>query len=123
MFSDFELHILGTPEAKGLLEPDSGDGNFAFRTPTLRQLDFTAPYLHGGQRETLQSVIEFYDEPSRSLNASVSTADLDSDFISLPETDGEVGDLLLEFLGALNDPAFDRTIPNQVPSGLVPGGR
>jgi len=123
MFSDFELHVLGAPKAEGLLEPDTGDGNFAFRTPTLRQLDFTAPYLHGGQRDTLEGVIEFYDEPSRSLNASVSTADLDTDFTSLPETDGELGDLLLEFLGALNDPVFDRTIPGQVPSGLVPGGR
>jgi len=122
MFSDFELHVLGTPEAEGLLEPDSGDGNFAFRTPMLRQLDFTAPYLHGGQRETLDDVIEFYDEPSQSLNASVSTADLDTDFLSLPETDGERGDLLLEFLGALNDPVFDQTIPDRVPSGLVPGG-
>jgi len=123
MFSDFELHVLGTPEAEGLRVPDNGDGNFAFRTPALRQLDFTAPYFHGGQRETLEDVIEFYDEPSRSLNASVSTADLDSDFTSLPETDGELGDLLLEFLGALNDPDFDLSVPDQVPSGLVPGGR
>jgi cytochrome c peroxidase len=30
---------------------------------------------------------------------------------------------LIAFLGALNDPAFDRTIPARVPSGLAVGGR
>lgn len=123
LFSDFELHVLGTPEAEGLTEPDSGDGNFAFRTPTLRQLQFTAPYFHGGQFASLGDVIEFYDEPSRSSNASVSTSELDSDFLSLPETDGELGRLLTEFLDALNDPDFDRSEPDSVPSGLAPGGR
>jgi len=123
MFSDFELHVLGTPEADGLTEPDSGDGNFAFRTPTLRQLNFTAPYFHGGQFANLGDVIEFYDEPSRSDNPSVSTASLNSDFLALPETDGELGRLILDFLEALNDSDFDRSEPAQVPSGLVPGGR
>jgi len=30
---------------------------------------------------------------------------------------------LLEFLDALNDDSFDRTVPATVPSGLDPGGR
>jgi cytochrome c peroxidase len=30
---------------------------------------------------------------------------------------------LIEFLGALNDPGFDRTVPSRVPSGLKVGGR
>jgi cytochrome c peroxidase len=29
---------------------------------------------------------------------------------------------IIAFLGALSDPNFDRTIPDQVPSGLPPGG-
>jgi len=45
LFSDFELHVLGTPEAEGLAVPDTGDGTFAFQTPMLRQLEFTAPCL------------------------------------------------------------------------------
>lgn len=123
MFSDFELHVLGTQEADGLTEPDEGDGTFAFRTPMLRQLAFTAPYFHGGQFSNLDDVIEFYDEPSRSSNPNVPTADLDPDFLSLPETDGELGRLIEAFLDALNDPDFDKTIPEQVPSGLLPGGQ
>lgn len=122
LFSDFELHVLGTPEAADLIEPDNGDGTFAFRTPMLRQLDFTAPYFHGGQFETLDDVVEFYDEPERSSNPNVSRDELDSDFLALPETDGELGRLIREFLSALNDPEFDQTIPDSVPSGLIPGG-
>ena len=30
---------------------------------------------------------------------------------------------LIEFLNALNDDSFDKTIPSRVPSGLNPGGR
>jgi len=29
---------------------------------------------------------------------------------------------LIEFLNALNDDSFDKTIPSRVPSGLNPGG-
>jgi len=35
---------------------------------------------------------------------------------------GAGGPELIEFLRALNDPNFDRTVPGSVPSGLV-GGR
>ena len=33
----------------------------AFKTPTLRQLRFTAPYMHDGSFETLEAVVDFYD--------------------------------------------------------------
>ncbi len=33
-----------------------------FRTPPLRYLEYTAPYMHNGVFETLQDVIDFYDE-------------------------------------------------------------
>ena len=31
--------------------------------------------------------------------------------------------VIIAFLGALDDPAFDRTVPERVPSGLRVGGR
>ncbi len=123
LFSDFELHVLGTPEAANLIEPDTGNGSFAFRTPMLRQLEFTGPYFHGGQFSNLDGVMDFYDEPQRSSNPNVSTSELDEDFLALPETDDGLGGLLTDFLSALNDPEFDRTVPQSVPSGLMPGGR
>lgn len=33
-----------------------------FRTPTLRNLVFTAPYMHDGRFESLEEVIDFYSE-------------------------------------------------------------
>ncbi len=34
----------------------------AFKTPTLRDIDDTAPYMHDGSIETLEGVIDFYDK-------------------------------------------------------------
>ena len=37
----------------------------AFKTPTLREIARTAPYMHDGSLPTLESVIEFYDGGGR----------------------------------------------------------
>ena len=34
----------------------------AFKTPTLRQITETAPYMHDGSQKTLEEVITFYDK-------------------------------------------------------------
>lgn len=80
------------------------------------------PYFHGRQFANLGDVVEFYDEPERSSNPNVSSAELDKDFLALPETDAGLGSLIVDFLRALNDPEFDRAEPDRVPSGLLPGG-
>ena len=33
-----------------------------FKTPTLRNIEFTAPYMHDGRFTTLEEVIDFYSE-------------------------------------------------------------
>lgn len=33
-----------------------------FKTPTLRNIEFTAPYMHDGRFSTIEEVIEFYSE-------------------------------------------------------------
>ncbi len=38
-----------------------GSDRGKFMTPTLRELKFTAPYMHNGMFETLADVVEFYD--------------------------------------------------------------
>lgn len=122
MFSDFKPHILGVREGLQVLEADNGDGTFAFRTPTLRQLEFTAPYFHAGQFSTLNRAIEFYDEPRRSENPNVSSSDLDEELLEVPEMDDGRGTIIRDFLNTLNDHSFDRKVPAEVPSGLPPGG-
>jgi len=51
-------------------EKDKG----AFKTPTLRDIQKTAPYMHDGSQKTLEEVIEFYDkggEPNPWLDPKV----------------------------------------------------
>ena len=122
MFSDFDTHVLGVPEADGLSSPDTGDGNFGFRTPTLRQLAFTAPYFHGGQESELDEVIDFYDNPNASDNPNVANNQLDPDFRQLPNINGNEAVAIEAFLESLNDSGFDQTRPATVPSGLPVGG-
>lgn len=122
MFSDFEPHVLGLAEGQTGDTPDSGDGTFAFRTPGLRQLSFTAPYFHAGQAATLAAAVDFYDERRQSDNPHVSSSQLDPDLLDVPEMDDGRGAAIIRFLDALNDPEFDQSQPESVPSGLPVGG-
>jgi len=33
-----------------------------FRTPTLRNIALTAPYMHDGSQKTLEDVVDYYDQ-------------------------------------------------------------
>jgi cytochrome c peroxidase len=77
-----------------------------FRTPTLRNLGSTAPYMHDGRFQTLEEVIEHYSTGVRISN----TLDPLIPRSGLNLTTQEKVDLL-EFLQALNDPEF-LTNPN-----------
>lgn len=44
------------------LDPTFEDFDGAFKTPSLRDVARTAPYMHAGQFATLREVIDFYDE-------------------------------------------------------------
>ena len=61
MFSDYNLHAEGVAENPLLSEPDEDAGHFRFRTPSLRNVALTAPYMHNGMLATLADVLLFYD--------------------------------------------------------------
>jgi cytochrome c peroxidase len=68
LFIDNRFHALGVPQAGPLAEDPgrfavTGDemDRGAFRTPTLRNVTLTAPYMHDGVLATLDDVIAFYD--------------------------------------------------------------
>lgn len=134
MFSDFDLHAEGVRENPKLAEPDAGTRRFRFRTPSLRNVALTAPYMHNGMLRTLEDVLRFYDR-GRSENPSVVNRrdDDDDDNDALASLSGRfrrVDDMsdseqrdIIAFLRSLTDSSFDRTIPARVPSGLRPGGR
>ena len=70
-FTDEEFHNTGVGAKADGLE----DGRFAltgedrdrgrFKTPTLRGLTLTAPYMHDGSMQTLEEVVTFYREGGR----------------------------------------------------------
>jgi cytochrome c peroxidase len=44
--------------------------HLAFRTPSLREVNDTAPYMHAGQLQTLEAVVSFYNAGGGELPAS-----------------------------------------------------
>jgi cytochrome c peroxidase len=132
MFSDFAAHVLAVPDNPKLAETDSGvNKTYAFRTPSLRNLSATAPYMHNGAFSTLSEVINFYQRISRGggrrgggggMNPHVSREEIDPLARRLNMRGRGQRDLIA-FLQALDDPDFDRTVPDHVPSGLPVGGR
>ena len=59
-FSDERLHNTGIAWRGGKFA-DLGAGQGNFKTPTLREISLTAPYMHDGSIATLEAVIEYYD--------------------------------------------------------------
>ncbi|MEW6545168.1 MAG: cytochrome-c peroxidase [Nitrospirota bacterium] len=68
-FSDNKFHNIGVPQA-GPLKEDPGRyavtkrdaDKGAFKTPGLRSVALTAPYMHTGGFQTLEEVVEFYNK-------------------------------------------------------------
>lgn len=130
MFSDFKLHTLGVPDNPKLPETDASTGTYAFRTPTLRNLDFTAPYMHNGMHSSLEEVMNFYEDIAQGgdggggngvINQHLTPNQIDPLARQL-EMDGDVTNNIIAFMKALNDPNFDKSVPVSVPSNLPVGG-
>lgn len=125
MFSDYKLHVLGLPDNHKLLASDRGtEQTYAFRTPSLRNLAYTAPYMHNGILRTLDDVLDFYDDVGdrEERNINLRRDQLDPLLRNLDDVDDNEREII-DFLEALNDDSFDKRIPERVPSGLNPGGR
>ena len=68
-FTDNQFHNLGVPQV-GPMKEDLGryyvtrrpEDKGAFKTPTLRSIVETAPYMHDGAFKTLEEVVEFFDQ-------------------------------------------------------------
>ncbi|MGH2623462.1 MAG: cytochrome-c peroxidase, partial [Sphingobacterium sp.] len=124
MLSDFKPHVLGAPDNEFVAKIDSGyQKRFAFRTPSLRNLRFTAPYMHSGKIESLRSVLMFYEDLKNKALPSIHVTKGQLDPLA-KAIDLQFSDIpfIIEFLNTLNDDQYDRKIPSTVPSGLAVGG-
>lgn len=108
-FTDRRFHNLGVGFANGWM---TDVGRFAqsrtwgdwgsFRTPSLRNVAMTAPYMHDGSLATLRDVLQFYsrrgiDNPNR-----------DPGLMEFSLSDSEASDLVA-FLEALTSPEYSDT--------------
>jgi cytochrome c peroxidase len=82
-----------------------------FRAPTLRNIEFSAPYMHDGSIETLEEVIDFYADGGRNIIAGKHKGDgrknpNKSIFVKqIQLTEQEKTDLI-NFLKSLSDTSF-----------------
>jgi cytochrome c peroxidase len=63
-FTDERFHNTGVAWRNGQFA-DAGAGRGEFKTPTLREVARTAPYMHDGSIKTLEDVVDFYSEGGR----------------------------------------------------------
>lgn len=123
-FNETESEVLGVPESTqkpARIDPDEGKflftraplHRYAFKTPTLRNIARTAPYMHNGVFATLEEVIDFYDRGGGAgLQLAIPHQTLPPDKLGLSRKEKEA---LLAFLHALTD-----RLPAQMTAG-VPG--
>lgn len=93
-FTDNAFHNLGVGitskepdlgrEAISKLEGDRG----AFKTPTLREIARSAPYMHDGHLETLEAVVDYYND------GGTANPHLDEEIFPLKLTPAERADLV-----------------------------
>ena len=152
LFTDQQFHNIGIPAfgpGKGgdidqgrFLETDDPADKFAFRTPPLRNVQLTGPYMHNGAYIDLESAVRHHFDAenmlrnfdSSDLHSFVQAEYEDSDAIedriaetlspyaeNPPElTDNEVS-YLVAFLHSLTSPSatdLGHLVPESVPSGL-----
>ena len=78
-----------------------------FKTPTLRNIDKTAPYMHDGSLKTLKEVVDFYNNGGRVKKNDPINPFQSGGIRPLNLTKQQVGDLV-EFLKSLTSPDLNK---------------
>ena len=118
LFDKMESEVLGVPATtdtiNAQIDADSGKYHLykmphqlhSFKTPGLRNVELTAPYMHNGVYKTLEEVIRFYDRGGGAgLRLEVQNQTLPPDKLLLTN---EEQNALVSFLKALTDTALVR---------------
>lgn len=111
MFINTEAEVLGVPMKPNSQSIDTDSGRyihnkmdelkFSFKTPTVRNIADTAPYMHNGAYQTLEQIMEFYDEGGGAgLNIELENQTLSPDKLNLSEAEQKA---VIAFLGTLTD--------------------
>jgi len=108
-FTDDNFKNIGLFNGKEL--NDSGRYNITkdftdigkFKTPGLRNVAVTAPYMHNGMFKTLNEVVDYYNDPATFVNNSINTDISLKGKLGLSEREKKD---LVAFLKTLTDKAF-----------------
>ncbi len=123
IYNDNEFEVIGTlkdPNSNEL-DPDSGRilitkkniHAFSFKTPSIRNVESTFPYMHNGAYRTLEQVIEFYNKGGSSVikqKIEHQTLPFDSLQLSVKEKQD-----IKYFLLSLSDNAHKNIAPKKLP--------
>lgn len=121
-----EFEVIGTTATADFTKPapdrDPGRGGLygteifmhAFKTPSLRNISLTAPYMHNGAFQTLEQVVDFYNKGGGAgLGLSIPNQTLPADSLQL--TANEKKSLVL-FLNTLTDTVHLTSKPVRLPN-------
>ncbi|MGH7719938.1 MAG: cytochrome c peroxidase, partial [Gemmatimonadaceae bacterium] len=125
-YAKTELEVLGVPgrsvTRRAKVDRDEGRyrvlGNplhrHAFKTPSVRNVELTAPYMHNGVYRTLEEVVDFYDRGGGAgIGAELDNQTLPPDELKLTEWEQQD---LVAFMKSLTDTAGTGARPSALPS-------
>jgi cytochrome c peroxidase len=114
-FTDEKFHNLGigwdtnTVDLGRYMVTNNPDDIGAFKTPTLREIARTAPYMHDGRFKTLEEVVKFYNQ------GGIKNPHQDNTIIPLELTEQEQQDVVA-LLKSLNGEGWQQvTAPKTFP--------
>lgn len=128
-FDVTEWEIIGVPENKNNQKIDLDNGRFnvaqmvlhryAFKTPSVRNISYTSPYMHNGVYQTLNEVVDFYNHGAGMGHGyPVPNQTIPSDSLNLNQT--EITELIA-FLNTLNDTVGLTKKPASLPEIKIQG--
>jgi cytochrome c peroxidase len=128
-YNESESEVLGVPEnpyaSKLNIDPDMGRKGvrlkenadfykYSFKTPTIRNVELTAPFMHNGAYKNLEDVMDFYNKGGGlGLGLEVPHQTLSSEVLNLSKT--EVSDIIA-FMKSLTDTIGLTAMPNRLPA-------
>lgn len=123
VFNDNEFEVIGTTQGPSSFILDADSGRFlitkkeihlhSFKTPGLRNIYESGPYMHNGSFKTLEEVIEFYNKGGGAITKTkISNQTLPFDSLQLSKN--EKADIK-SFLLTLSDNPFKNTAPKKLP--------
>jgi cytochrome c peroxidase len=113
VYEKTEAEVIGVPQKNDTInakvDPDEGKfalhkiekHRFAFKTPTVRNVELTAPYMHNGVFSTLEEVVEFYNRGGgKGIGINLPNQTLPEDKLNLTKEEKQQ---IISFLNALTD--------------------